>query len=489
MDTPWREGFSTEHVSDIKKIIDAALDELKSTPLSRTNQVKKHRINNGFKKAYQTSFNAKEKCLDLSGREEDWYSTLEQVEHFVHISELPDFSGLEAIIRNHQQMFFQSNFNLVDYGCGNGIKSAYLSYLLNELSPPRKERKINLIDCNDLVLQIAQSVLEQLANKKNIYLEYNKPIDLNNYTVLRDYQDHTPRLHFLLGHTIGNFRNPSGFIWNIAHSMRNKEYLLVEWLNRSPADYEKGELGERMKMFLLNYFQAAGIPRQYLAAESSFMREDVDLETGNIWNIGSFRLRMDFTHTSGIELKDGTELIGFRSRRFKEKEITSLFQKQGLVPIDTTSSNGTNCTEFSLDGKHNYALFKQEKEFIPKIAPYEGITVKTTPERPIYLAIGFIVGITVTSLIGKYVQKPELAESATPIIYCHEGRESKEAIDCQTEECNRYYRGDCVELNRTKIRIPQKIIKEKKYNSEKDNKRIVDITTNDRKKYQVTLIP
>mgnify|MGYP001575864150 CR=1 FL=1 len=162
------------------------------------------------------------------------YTTVEQVSHFVDLRSMPDFSGLEGILEEHLPKL-EKDFDLADYGPGNGVKTAYLAHLLQELRPTTEEREVHLIDYNEFVLQVAEKVIRKLTDGLPVSISSADPIDLGDHHSTRKRKDRS-RLHFLLGQTIGNFKDPLPVAAKLNRSMKKGEYLVVEGFDRNPED-------------------------------------------------------------------------------------------------------------------------------------------------------------------------------------------------------------------------------------------------------------
>ncbi len=333
----WRDTFQLQN---LQQVINDALQQLATNPLSKTNSVKKKRMQQQLQKDIRTAFNAgkKSQIVDLANKEKYLYTTVGQISHFVQVCTEPDFSGLEKLLTKNIGTFAYAD-KITDYGCGNAVKSSWIYNKLQE-SPLERKFEICLVDDNDILLQVAQDVSTRLCDTDAIS---TKRKDIEEEYVVREKND-PKMLHFFLGQTIGNFKDPRPVVENIAKSMHKKEYLVVEWFNRHFSEYEDGRQqdgsylpntsGQRNLDFLYNYFEALGFPRNSLATDldGHFMSEEN--VKGQAWNIGYLILKDEFTHESGITLEQGTKLIGLRSRRFQEKDVLSLFEKYGLEAED-----------------------------------------------------------------------------------------------------------------------------------------------------------
>src|SRR3990167_4703614 len=338
---PWRQKFQHQN---LQQVIEDSLKQLKDELISKTDPIKKKRMQQQLQKDILTAFNEskKTKVVDLANKEKYLYTTVNQVKHFVQVSGQPDFSGLEKLLFSAKTLLsYHLNLSecaqtITDYGCGNGVKISWVYNKLNELFP-NEQRGLLLVDYNDIILQTADSISTELSNT-NLVTTAIRDMEIDH--LVRERKD-SPMLHFLLGQTIGNFKNPNPVVENLAKSMRKREYLVVEWFNRHFSAYEEGRQengtytpntsGQRNLDFLYNYFEALDFPKEILITDKNghFMSEERD-KRGNMWNIGYLILQDDFKHESGTILEKGTKLIGLRSRRFQEKEVISLFEKYGL---------------------------------------------------------------------------------------------------------------------------------------------------------------
>jgi len=368
----WREQF--ENLEGLQEIIDNTLKILNDGVDVNATGVDEQGIALELKKAVDNQVG---KVIDFTNQEKFLYAMPDQVKHFVSISSSPNHSGLEKLL-SLQGEKFKDTSEIIDYGCGNAIKSSWIYHYLNELLSSENRRTLFLLDYNKLVLNAALNITQDLGIPQN-NLGETQNINLVDHHVVR--RDKNQRLHFLLGQTIGNFEDPHPVAQNIAQSMRKGEYLIVEWFNHKPTDYEEEDLGERTLQLLYNYFNAAKIPPGIIGVDENkhFMEEKID-KMNQVWNQGYLVFKNDFeiekeNPEDNISFSKGTKLIGLKSRHFKDYEIMALFEEYGLQTeiIETTYSSPSlfglperephKCLNFN---NQRYAIFKKTKEWPPK---------------------------------------------------------------------------------------------------------------------------
>ena len=165
---PWRQKFQHQN---LQQVIEDSLKQLKDELISKTDPIKKKRMQQQLQKDILTAFNEskKTKVVDLANKEKYLYTTVNQVKHFVQVSGQPDFSGLEKLLFSAKTLLsYHLNLSecaqtITDYGCGNGVKISWVYNKLNELFP-NEQRGLLLVDYNDIILQTADSISTELSN-------------------------------------------------------------------------------------------------------------------------------------------------------------------------------------------------------------------------------------------------------------------------------------------------------------------------------------
>lgn len=377
--TNWRDIFAKENIVFLQKTLQTAGESLKDSIYSELDDIKRKRINGMFKEAVNNS--SSRGVIDFTGSAKFLYSTTPQVGPFIEITEFSDCSGLERILKQNRELLKGEELNLAEYGCGNGLKTAYVTWLLHELFPTEERREVHLIDFNDVVLQIGTTVMETIATGCNFEIIPEDPLDLEYHAVPRKRGDRS-RLHTYLGQTLGNSKDSTAVAISLNRSMKKGEYLVVEWFKRRAEEYERGNLAVRTFNVLTNYFSKMGIPSEYLTQdeEGHFMMEEKD-EKGGVWNVGYLVIKDRFKHPSGIVLEKGTKILGFRSKQFQEGEVIKLFEKVGLEGVvqqelvtfrdsragDTPwKDREVQKIKWLSDGYKRYALFKKVRAHDPK---------------------------------------------------------------------------------------------------------------------------
>lgn len=407
----WRDKFQIEN---LQQIIDQAINKL----YNDIDEVKKNRINEILQEATKD----KNGNIDLSLQEKNLYSTVEQAKHFVSISTELQLKGLEKILNTHKEKFNQTQ-EIIDYGCGNAVKGAWIYHLLEELSPSSQQNRIlRLFDSNDHILTVAKEVAEELGINP---VKSEPPLDIEDHFIKK--RNNNRRLHLFLGQTIGNFKDPRPVIENLAKSMRKGEYLIVEWLDRDPSEYEQGKVGERTLEFLYRYFEEFGIPREYLSTNNGhFMRSEKTSK--GFWNIGYLILNNHFTYKNDsngneITLEPGTNLIGLRSCRFQDNELPDIFEKYGLEAVvfeknTETIDMGSRGVRWIThkrkydppEGDKRYAIFKKVKEPLSRL-------------KSVLISVVLAAGIGIAA--GGYYFGEKVIECENPVIENY-------AIECNT---------------------------------------------------------
>jgi len=409
----WREQF--ENLEGLQDIVNRAVSKFRNGSQAQTDSIKKKRINKLLKKASDKHTN----LVDLANQEQHLYATINQAEHFVTVSKTPHFFDLEELLTNHKDKF-NGTQEIIDYGCGNAVKSSYVYHLLKQLCPSKENRTLHLFDYNDAILTIANEVAKNLRIT-DVEIEPTKNIEEDPLKR----RDKNIRLHFFLGQTIGNFRDARLVIENLNKSMRKGEYLVVEWLNREHTDYEKGNTGERNLEFLYRYFEEFGIPRKYLSTNNGhFMRNERNKM--GIWNIGYLILNEEFVHPdSGLTLQPGTNLVGLKSHRFQRDELPKLFEEYGFEAVIFEREI------ISLGSPLGHPGRTYKRKYEPKGEKQYSI-LKKTHESSFRKKINLLLGGLAVSyglLCGGYY-----AFEKSQINYCDTYSYTPEAIVCKIDE-------------------------------------------------------
>ena len=257
-----------------------------------------------------------DKMIDLSTEGRFWYTGSDVAGHFARIQS-KDYRGLEKIISLAGEKIPREKVSIADYGCGGGEKGIHIYKILKATG------ELYLIDYSK---EMIAKALKHARNKEIPAKEFE--IDLTKaHDLFKREDDPNPRFHLFLGQTIGNFKPPQDedVINAIVSSMRKDEYLLVEWFSEKIRDTEED------KNWLIRILNGYCISSEYVTNGSGKLDFFLDKESDPQWDLAGFRLQKEFPHKgTGITLPSEIELIIARSRRFEEKEIISLFERQGL---------------------------------------------------------------------------------------------------------------------------------------------------------------
>ncbi len=366
----------------LKEVPEIISDTCKDLDSQQVNQVKQNHFNNAFDEACQ-SIKGKG-FLDLTSSKL-LYSTFKQVRYFAgFIPEQPDLESLLGFFDKHREKF-PKEFDIRAYCCGNAVKEGFV--FLNESMSGRAKR-IFLHDYNENVAEVGLNVVggllalldQQDHLNQAIRSSYNKLISVDDCT---DIEQHLPhrlknnkqeQVHLSLGNIMSLVSNPKEVAITFNKTMNLGELCVQEWYDRKPQDYNTGKLLASNKDFLLNYFEAMGIPRKFIRFDKRIM-EDYEEK----YNQAYCFLTEDCV-VNDHELKKGTKLVGMRLRRFKEEEMLGLFESVGLesVVLEEKASSELAASDVPLNerrvhplkweeiGDKRYAIFKKVKEYDPK---------------------------------------------------------------------------------------------------------------------------
>jgi hypothetical protein len=308
--------------------------------------------------------------LDLTEIMKNQYLTKDQVEYWKGITDGEDLEIISILAKLSKHHLSRLK-NVADYGCGEGHKSLAVYRLINNSA---FEGNLNLIDFSSRMLWEARSycigegnteeecIEEGKIPKKNVHV--HDPVNLEKMGKIL--KDKYPTLHLFIGQTIGNFEDEIRVVDNIAANMKMHDYLAVEWFRKEPEDY-KGKKFENFYRELLN--NILGIPEEAISGYDveldtsegieanvmSFTVNDVPEDNSN----GYWEINQERTENEVYKLYPGTKIVVSKSKRFSDREVTSLFEKANL---ETVLTDGKKVYVPSDGREKRYALFRKKKE-------------------------------------------------------------------------------------------------------------------------------
>lgn len=311
--------------------------------------------------------------IDLSDLMRNQYVLEEQVQGWIKIEDADLHMFWDVLVA--YSGFFQGVKSVVDYGPGSGIKGANAYRLLKSLHENEGGR-LHIIDYSYAMAAEAQSTSKAVGiNEQDIIM--HAPVDFEELGRLkRIEEDKNRKLHLFAGQTIGNFENPEVIIKNIVANMRGGDYLFVEWFIKNPHEYKNRKF-RRFYRRLLNGIlgipvRAIGGYEPYEDSPKNWFRY-LPFTRSDRWNIMPFYVRTVpesertvIVNGTPYVLQPGTKIIVSRSRRFREREVIKLFEKNGLEGIITEQSTmvkfatGVGSPVVSISDK-------EEKSFVKKV--------------------------------------------------------------------------------------------------------------------------
>jgi hypothetical protein len=175
-----------------------------------------------------------------------WYITPEQAQGFLNLESDEAYKASiidkeVGLIRKYLPKFksklTEQNYNLVDLGCGDGMKA---SILHDDLSNILSLRYCPIDISSYMVMKATQTIIGSLQNGKILNSQWNISDFENLVNVIPLFRGDGFEKHFmmLLGNTMSNFE-PSDILHGIRNSMKKGDFLLIGNEIKSDQNVEK----------------------------------------------------------------------------------------------------------------------------------------------------------------------------------------------------------------------------------------------------------
>ncbi len=364
--------------------------------------------------------------LDLSNKCGEWYRSERLANAWKNYSKnkSTDYKCIDEVIELWLKNTLSiGTMDIVDYGCGNGVKGIHIYHKINGKFT---NQMYFPVDLSSQLLEIA---------KNNALLE-NIPtsitecdLSLGPTKLLAREGSNSPRFHLFLGQTIGNFNHPEDLLLGIASTMHPNEYLLIEWFKQNKEYYEADENKELVE----GYLERMGFSKENLFRDGKLDYFVKDSEEG--WFKGCVHLNEDYTRNiinpffpyrdagvqsslrkANITLPKGTIIVAMRSRKFKDEEVIELLEKATLKPVTFTQEDLGVSTKWYTSGNQRYALSKKTEEKKAEEALIEKQIKKE----------GFVKGISVGLSVASLIAAIGIYEKYTPSNYEEMREETRE---------------------------------------------------------------
>ncbi|MCW6160093.1 MAG: L-histidine N(alpha)-methyltransferase [Candidatus Micrarchaeales archaeon] len=229
------------------------------------------------------------------------------------------------------------NYNIIDFGCGDGSPTYPIFQYLRKNKPSAK-LKYNPIDISVDMLATAS---KNVKGAFGVAGERNKwDLDIGNFSQITKKlnKPNFGNLYLFLGATIGNMPSIRQDLINFRESMQRDDYFLIgaELLKES-------DIGTIMKEFYnvgevfdieMTSFEYLGARRSHFAFRTIFNRAKSQIE-GYIIPDRDIKIKL-----AGKEviLEKDQQIMSYRSVRFTTERLTGLLEKAGLrLEMFTTS--------------------------------------------------------------------------------------------------------------------------------------------------------
>lgn len=229
------------------------------------------------------------------------------------------------------------NYNIIDFGCGDGSPTyPIFQYLKN--SKPNAKLKYNPIDISVAMLEAASKNIREAFRVNG---EKNKwDLDMGNFAHITKKlrRPNFGDLYLFLGATIVNMPDIKQDLIHFRESMQQDDYFLfgAELLKES-------DIGTIMKEFYnvgevfdieMTPFEYLGARRSHFAFRTIFNREKSQIEG---YVIPDRDIKIKLAGKESVLEKD-QQIMTYRSVRFTTERLTGLFEKAGFrLELFTTS--------------------------------------------------------------------------------------------------------------------------------------------------------
>lgn len=246
---------------------------------------------------------------------------------FTHPREVGGGTELDILIEGQRKIINclgRRKFNLLDLGCGDGKKAAFL---INHL-----EEKVTVYSAYDLslrMLDIATSNME-LAHPNLARETFNGDFEQGHianaaYYLRRRYQNNN--LIFFVGNTIGNISDAHRVLVNLRESMTDEDFLLVglAFYNPKNIPLNSYNIAEIFEIFW-TVPERIGIKRSDAKIYWTYNKTQRQLEC-------HLEFLKDWSQSFGINLlkfPKGQRIRQAISRRFTKDDIFELFANAGF---------------------------------------------------------------------------------------------------------------------------------------------------------------
>lgn len=229
------------------------------------------------------------------------------------------------------------NYNIIDFGCGDGTP-AYPIFKYLKANKPKALLRYNPIDISaEMLVAAAKNVKEGFG----VTGERNRwDLDMGNFAQITRglRKPHLGNLYMFLGATLCNMPDMEKDLINFRESMQQNDYFLLgaELLKESDIITITKEYYSTSEIFdiIMTTFEYLGARRSHFAYRTTFDREKAQIE-GYVIPDRDIKVKLagkDFT------LEKDKPIMSFRSVRFTTERLTGLFEKAGFrLEMFTTS--------------------------------------------------------------------------------------------------------------------------------------------------------
>jgi uncharacterized SAM-dependent methyltransferase len=170
---------------------------------------------------------ADSKLWYLTPNQAQGYLDLEDTENFRKIASNAEFELLENFLSEMKHKIGHGAINLVDLGCGDGKKAAYIFEKFKKMDSNLKIRYCP-IDISGYMVEKAIETFSDLDVEEVIEFKYNISDfeNLENITPLLRKGDFKKNLFLLLGYTLGNFEI-NELLYEIRGAMNSDDVLVI----------------------------------------------------------------------------------------------------------------------------------------------------------------------------------------------------------------------------------------------------------------------
>jgi uncharacterized SAM-dependent methyltransferase len=277
-----------------------------------------------------------------------WYLTPEQAQGYLDLDSDSSYKKqtgqpqaenlVEANIKEILINIGDSPINIVDLGCGDGLKAMNIIKLLKEKSPSLKIRYCP-IDISGYMVQKAIETVSKMDVNEIIEFQYNISDfeNLENVTPLLIKNEYKKNIFLLLGNTLGNFEIHE-LLYEIRSAMRENDIFIVDTAvddNKQAERTEAYRKNKKVNEWLIHVPSQLGLSPEEVELGVRFRNQRIE---------GYYTIKVDKTilfQNKKVQFNRGDQIVVIVAYKHQKDDLLTYFNlhfKQVLLNVSKDKS-------------------------------------------------------------------------------------------------------------------------------------------------------